>query len=58
LIHTHDGNNAEKENNIDLLVTKKELKNGLDIIDSIYIVFYKNKIMIPVDLLAIDYNKQ
>jgi predicted nucleotidyltransferase len=42
---------------IDLLIIKKDLKNSLTIIDSIYMAFYKNKIMIPVDVLAIDYNK-
>ncbi|MDR1251310.1 MAG: nucleotidyltransferase domain-containing protein, partial [Treponema sp.] len=50
------GDNTEKSD-IDLLVIKKSLKNGLNIIDSIYMAFYENKIMIPVDLLTIDYNK-
>jgi predicted nucleotidyltransferase len=50
------GENTEKSD-IDLLVMKKGLKNGLNIIDSIYMAFYENKIMIPVDLLTIDYNK-
>jgi predicted nucleotidyltransferase len=50
------GDNTEKSD-IDLLIIKKGLKNGLNIIDSIYMDFYKNKIMIPVDLLTIDYNK-
>jgi predicted nucleotidyltransferase len=50
------GDNTEKSD-IDLLVIKRNLKNGLNIIDSIYMAFYENKIMIPVDLLAIDYNK-
>jgi predicted nucleotidyltransferase len=50
------GDNAEKSD-IDLLVIKKGLINGLSIIDSIYMAFYENRIMIPVDLLAIDYDK-
>jgi predicted nucleotidyltransferase len=50
------GDNTEKSD-IDLLVIKKGLKNGLDIIDSIYMAFYENKIMVPVDVLTIDYNK-
>jgi predicted nucleotidyltransferase len=50
------GNNTEKSD-IDLLIIKKGLKNGLDIIDSIYMAFYENKIKIPVDLLAIDYDR-
>jgi predicted nucleotidyltransferase len=50
------GDNTDKSD-IDLLIIKKNLQNGLDIIDSIYKAFYKNKIMIPVDLLTIDYDK-
>ncbi|MDR0300693.1 MAG: nucleotidyltransferase domain-containing protein [Treponema sp.] len=50
------GDNTEKSD-IDLLIVKKELKNSFDIIDSIYMAFYENKIKVPVDLLAIDYNR-
>ena len=50
------GNNSEKSD-IDLLIIKKDLKNGNNIIDSIYRAFYENKIKVSVDLLAIDYNK-
>ena len=50
------GNNTEKSD-IDLLIIKKDLKNGNKIIDSIYRAFYENKISIPVDLLTIDYYK-
>jgi predicted nucleotidyltransferase len=50
------GDNTEKSD-IDLLIIKKDLKNGLKIVDSIYMAFYENKIMVPVDLLTIDYNK-
>ena len=50
------GDNTEKSD-IDLLIIKKGLKNGLDIVDSIYRAFYENRIKIPVDLLTIDYNR-
>jgi len=50
------GDNTEKSD-LDLLIIKKELKNSFDIIDSIYMAFYENKIKVPVDLLAIDYNR-
>jgi predicted nucleotidyltransferase len=50
------GDNTEKSD-IDLLIIKKDLKNGFDIIDSIYRNLYENKIKIPVDLLMIDYNR-
>ena len=50
------GDNTEKSD-IDLLIIKKGLKNGLDIVDSLYRSFYENRIKIPVDILTIDYNR-
>jgi predicted nucleotidyltransferase len=50
------GDNTENSD-IDLLIIKKELKKSFDIIDSIYMAFYENKVKIPVDLLAIDYDR-
>jgi predicted nucleotidyltransferase len=50
------GDNTEKSD-IDLLILKKGLVKGRDIIGSIYMAFLENKINIPVDLLAIDYNR-
>jgi len=50
------GDNTAKSD-IDLLILKKGLKNGREICGSIYMAFLENKISIPVDLLAIDYNR-
>ena len=50
------GDNKEKSD-IDLLIVKKGLKGERDIIGSIYMAFFENGIGVPVDLLAIDYNK-
>jgi predicted nucleotidyltransferase len=50
------GDNTEKSD-IDLLIVKRGLKKGREIIDSIYMAFFENDIGIPVDLLAIDYNR-
>jgi len=50
------GSNTEKSD-IDLLIIKKDLKNGNKIMDSIYRAFYENKISVSVDVLTIDYNK-
>ena len=50
------GDNREKSD-IDLLILKKGLKKGGDIIDAIYYAFLENHIGIPVDLLAIDYDR-
>jgi predicted nucleotidyltransferase len=50
------GDNTAKSD-IDLLILKKGLKKGREIIGSIYMAFFDNKISVPVDLLAIDYNR-
>ena len=50
------GDNMQKSD-IDLLIIKKNLKNGRAISGAIYRAFYENKIKIPVDLLTIDYNR-
>ena len=50
------GDNTEKSD-IDLLILKKGLKRGSDIIDSIYHSFFDHKIGIAVDLLTLDYNR-
>ena len=50
------GDNREKSD-IDLLILKKGLRGGRDIIGSIYMAFLDNEIGVPVDLLAIDYDR-
>ena len=50
------GDNREKSD-IDLLVLKKGLKDSLDLVGSIYRAFLDNDIGIPVDLIAIDYDR-
>jgi predicted nucleotidyltransferase len=50
------GDNTEKSD-IDLLILKKGLIKGRDIVGSIYMAFFENKINVPVDLLAVDYNR-
>ena len=50
------GDNTEKSD-IDLLIVKKGLKKGREICGSIYMAFLENKIGVPVDLLAIDYDR-
>ena len=49
--------NYNVKSDIDLLIIKKDLKNGNNIIDAIYKAFYENKINISVDLLTVDYNR-
>ena len=50
------GDNTEKSD-IDLLIIKKDLKNGREINNIIYKAFFENKIPVPVDLISIDYNR-
>jgi predicted nucleotidyltransferase len=50
------GDNNEKSD-IDLLIVKKGLRGEREITGSIYMTFYENKIRIPVDVLAIDYER-
>ncbi|MDR2693270.1 MAG: nucleotidyltransferase domain-containing protein [Chitinispirillales bacterium] len=45
------------ESDIDLLIIKRDLKNGREISSSIYKAFFKNNIGVPVDLLTVDYNR-
>ncbi|MCL1834322.1 MAG: nucleotidyltransferase domain-containing protein [Leptospirales bacterium] len=51
------GDNNKEKSDIDLLIVKKGLQKGSDIIDSIYLALYENNIGVPVDLLTIDYNR-
>jgi predicted nucleotidyltransferase len=50
------GDNTDKSD-IDLLIVKKNLKNGRKISGSIYRAFLENEIAVPVDLLTIDYDR-
>jgi len=50
------GDNTAKSD-IDLLILKRGLKKGREICGSIYMAFLENKIGVPVDLLAIDYDR-
>ena len=50
------GDNTAKSD-IDLLILKKGLKKGREICGSIYRAFLDNGIAVPVDLLAIDYDR-
>jgi predicted nucleotidyltransferase len=50
------GDNTEKSD-IDLLIIKKNLKNGREINNLLYKAFFENKIHVPIDLISIDYNK-
>ena len=49
--------NYTEESDIDLLIIKKGLKKGREIVNSIYRAFLDNEIRVSVDLLTIDYNR-
>ena len=50
------GDNREKSD-IDLLILKKGLKKQREITGAIHLAFLDNHIGIPVDLLALDYDR-
>jgi predicted nucleotidyltransferase len=45
------------KSDVDLLVLKKNMGNGHEISDDLYMAFFENKIGIPVDIIPIDYDK-
>jgi len=45
------------KSDIDLLIIKKDLKNGREINNILYKAFFENKIDVPIDLISVDYNK-
>jgi predicted nucleotidyltransferase len=50
------GDNTAKSD-IDLLILKKGLVKSRELIGSMYMAFFDHKIGVPVDLLAIDYDR-
>jgi predicted nucleotidyltransferase len=46
-----------KDSDIDILIVKKNLKNEREITNILYMEFLDKKIRIPIDLIAIDYDK-
>jgi predicted nucleotidyltransferase len=47
----------KKNSDIDILILKKGLKNERDVTNNLYMEFFNKKISIPIDLIAIDYDK-
>jgi predicted nucleotidyltransferase len=47
----------KKNSDIDILILKRGLENERDITGSLYVEFFNKKITVPVDLLAMDYDK-
>jgi len=46
-----------KDSDIDILILKNGLKNEREMINSLYMEFFKEKISIPIDIIATDYEK-
>ena len=47
----------KKNSDIDILILKKGLKNERDVTNSLYMEFFNKKITVPIDLIAVDYDK-
>lgn len=50
------GDHTEKSD-VDLLIVKRNLSNGREMNNLLYRAFFDDKINIPIDLIAIDYDK-
>jgi predicted nucleotidyltransferase len=46
-----------KDSDLDILIVKKNLKNEREITNILYMEFLDKKIRIPIDLIAVDYDK-
>jgi predicted nucleotidyltransferase len=46
-----------KNSDVDILILKKGLKKERDITSQLYMEFFNKKITMPVDLIAMDYDK-
>ena len=46
-----------KNSDIDILILKKGLENEIDVTERLYMNFYKQRIVTPVDVIAMDYEK-
>jgi len=47
----------KKNSDIDILILKKGLKNERNVTNNLYLQFFNKKISVPIDLIAIDYDK-
>jgi predicted nucleotidyltransferase len=47
----------EKDSDIDLLILKKGLKNEREVANDLYLKFFNQKISVPIDIIAVDYDK-
>ena len=46
-----------KNSDVDILILKKGLKNEREITNHLYMEFFNKKISIPIDLIAVDYDR-
>ena len=46
-----------KNSDIDILILKKGLKNEREITNNLYMDFFTKKISMPIDIIAVDYDK-
>ena len=57
LFGSHARGDYKQNSDIDILILKKGLKNERDLTNNLYMEFFNRKISIPIDLIAIDYDK-
>jgi predicted nucleotidyltransferase len=47
----------KKNSDIDILILKRGLQNERDVTGNLYMEFFNKKITMPIDLIAVDYDK-
>jgi len=57
LFGSHARGDNRSDSDVDILILKKDLKNERELTNNLYLEFFNRKISVPVDLIAVDYDK-
>ena len=57
LFGSYARNDYKANSDVDILILKKGLKNERDVTNNLYMEFFNKKITVPIDLIAVDYDK-
>ena len=57
LFGSHARGDHRDHSDVDILILKKGLKNERELTNNLYLEFFNKKISVPVDLIAVDYDK-
>jgi predicted nucleotidyltransferase len=57
LFGSYSRGDYKKNSDVDILILKKGLKNERDVTNNLYLEFFNKKISVPIDVIAVDYDK-